>query len=1372
MRLVSRLLVLLPLLWVEGVWALNCPSVNYYLNSQSAVNNFPQNCDTVTGDLVVSDTSDVTDLTPFSNLVDVGGLYIYDNTGDLLSLSGLESVTTIRGQLTLARNSKLTDITALSAVSIIGGSRAITELPLLTEITAFSLVTTGSVTLRDLPLLSTIIGLRNMTGGSIRIDNVGLSSLDELNMQNSSAGSEITIQNNRNLLQIGDIGSLNGFEGKLVITNNVNLTSLSGLPSFSKLAALYVERNTSLTDVTSLSSVAEITRSGSWYANLVIRGNRRLADCRALRTVLGYPNGPDNIEDSLTIESNATGCNSTSEALSGPPSHNTVQINLSSGDVAGGGTLDPVGPQSVVHGGSLVVTATPSSGFKINSVGGPTNELCIFNGAPSEIGGVGTYEIVDVVADCTFNVDFEPLACGDVSGTFTIDPSAVGGGSISPASSQLVQVHCSQGFTITPDQNFEIDSVTGTCGGSLNGNTFTTNGITENCTVVANFSAVAPVSYTVTPSAGVGGSISPSSPQTITSGDAASFTLTPIQDYEIDSVTGTCGGSLNGNTFTTNGITENCTVVANFSAVAPVSYTVTPSAGVGGSISPSSPQTITSGDAASFTLTPIQDYEIDSVTGTCGGSLNGNTFTTNGITENCTVVANFSAVAPVSYTVTPSAGVGGSISPSTPQTVGEGEMIKFYLGVDTNYEIDVVSGSCGGTLTLDSFEQSFTTDPVTSDCSVTATFNLRSGTVIPEAPSISLGSVDATSAQINFSSNGEGSDPIQSYTAQCEIPTRSPEVRQLLIQGKDVLLGTPSPDRSIARVRGGSFDGASHEAALIYDPNPQLRSLQKNDVVTFKAPNGQEYSVPVSEAKLNKNGNYEVFGEDGELSIFAVISANGNFFGAIETGQESFQALISAGQTLVYSSLDGGISPNPFADDMDLERLAKEQVASGRSLPITQLSANPTVITVGVLYDNAIRDNNIDYTAMVDFFVGVANRSYQNSGVDIRFEVVAISNYEPYISYTDMFATLSSITCGATNCDPVSGVNPAVNAWRDEIMADMVAQFVLFGTVEGTCGIAQLPWDASNIGNRSNLKQYTYSVNALFLPREDLEFPICDSTVMAHEMGHNFGLFHDRATLADQGWQGFPAPVFDYGFGYKVEGVFGTVMSYSTDYLLNLSTPNASYQGYAIGELNSAFAAQAVANVMSYHEAIYDNATYTVTAIAGNGGSISPTSTSVQEGSTASFTVTPNTDYTIASVTGCNGSLSGSTYTTGTVTAPCTVTASFQRYRWTQTTSGNSMTLTGLPTGNQFSCRGYATNLAGDSALSNTISFTTQAPTAPSRPTVLNTDFGDEEIYLYVSSSSNGGSAITGYTAACTDGTNTFHRHQHLIPNHCLWVNQ
>lgn len=73
------------------------------------------------------------------------------------------------------------------------------------------------------------------------------------------------------------------------------------------------------------------------------------------------------------------------------------------------------------------------------------------------------------------------------------------------------------------------------------------------------------------------------------------------------------------------------------------------------------------------------------------------------------------------------------------------------------------------------------------------------------------------------------------------------------------------------------------------------------------------------------------------------------------------------------------------------------------------------------------------------------------------------------------------------------------------------------------------------------------------------------------------------------------------------------------------------------------------------------NATsYTVTATAGANGAISPTSTTVTEGNTTSFTVTPDTGYEIASVSGCSGSLSGTTYTTGGVTADCSVTADFQ----------------------------------------------------------------------------------------------------------------
>jgi hypothetical protein len=69
-------------------------------------------------------------------------------------------------------------------------------------------------------------------------------------------------------------------------------------------------------------------------------------------------------------------------------------------------------------------------------------------------------------------------------------------------------------------------------------------------------------------------------------------------------------------------------------------------------------------------------------------------------------------------------------------------------------------------------------------------------------------------------------------------------------------------------------------------------------------------------------------------------------------------------------------------------------------------------------------------------------------------------------------------------------------------------------------------------------------------------------------------------------------------------------------------------------------------------------ATYTVSTNAGANGSISPISQSVTQGNATSFTLTPVTGYA-ASATGCSGSLNGNTFTTGIITADCTVSATF-----------------------------------------------------------------------------------------------------------------
>ena len=71
-------------------------------------------------------------------------------------------------------------------------------------------------------------------------------------------------------------------------------------------------------------------------------------------------------------------------------------------------------------------------------------------------------------------------------------------------------------------------------------------------------------------------------------------------------------------------------------------YSVTPSAGVGGSISPGTSQPVLYNGTTSFTITPAGGYSIYSVTG-CGGTLSGNTYTTGQITGNCTFQVTFAA---------------------------------------------------------------------------------------------------------------------------------------------------------------------------------------------------------------------------------------------------------------------------------------------------------------------------------------------------------------------------------------------------------------------------------------------------------------------------------------------------------------------------------------------------------------------------------------------------------------------------------------------------------------------------------------------------------------------------------------------------------
>ena len=92
--------------------------------------------------------------------------------------------------------------------------------------------------------------------------------------------------------------------------------------------------------------------------------------------------------------------------------------------------------------------------------------------------------------------------------------------------------------------------------------------------------------------------------------------------------------------------------------------------------------------------------------------------------------------------------------------------------------------------------------------------------------------------------------------------------------------------------------------------------------------------------------------------------------------------------------------------------------------------------------------------------------------------------------------------------------------------------------------------------------------------------------------------------------------------------------------------------------------------------------TYTVTAaVSGGNGTVAPPTQTVNSGSTASITVTPNSGYHVATVTGDTCSLTQqgvtTTWNTGSITANCAITATFaiNTYSVTTTVSGGNGTV-------------------------------------------------------------------------------------------------
>ena len=106
-------------------------------------------------------------------------------------------------------------------------------------------------------------------------------------------------------------------------------------------------------------------------------------------------------------------------------------------------------------------------------------------------------------------------------------------------------------------------------------------------------------------------------------------------------------------------------------------------------------------------------------------------------------------------------------------------------------------------------------------------------------------------------------------------------------------------------------------------------------------------------------------------------------------------------------------------------------------------------------------------------------------------------------------------------------------------------------------------------------------------------------------------------------------------------------------------TPSMSPYAFGEDEQGNLYVASGGGQVYRF-ESAETGVTWTVTPDAGVGGALSPSvPQTVNDGDTIDFAVTPDLGYLVDDVTGCGGSLAGGIYTTASITADCTVTATF-----------------------------------------------------------------------------------------------------------------
>jgi hypothetical protein len=367
------------------------------------------------------------------------------------------------------------------------------------------------------------------------------------------------------------------------------------------------------------------------------------------------------------------------------------------------GSVTPDGGTSVNYGDGQTYTIAPNAGYHVEDV--------LVDG--SSVGAVTSYPFTNVTANHTISATF-------AIDTMSITASAGANGSIAPAGVTAVLYGGDQSYTITPATGYHVADVLvdGSSVGAVTSYPFTN--VTANHTIDASFAID---SFSVSASAGSGGSISPAGVTMLAYGESQGYTVTADTGYHIADVLvdGISIGAASSHTF--SAVDANHTISATFAID---TFTVSASALANGSVSPSGDISVTYGGTQSVTMHPDAGYHVADVLvdGVSVGAVLNHTFTD--VKENHTLVASFAIDA---FEVTATSGPNGTVTPAGVTGVNYGADLTYAITPDTGYHIASLVIDGDPITPVPSYQFGF----ITGNHTISATFAIDTFTVTASA---------------------------------------------------------------------------------------------------------------------------------------------------------------------------------------------------------------------------------------------------------------------------------------------------------------------------------------------------------------------------------------------------------------------------------------------------------------------------------------------------------------------------------------------------------------------------------------------------------------------------------------------------------------